>query len=96
VSEPEQSGPEPAITSPIDVSEVEEPETPAVQEPESAPEDPEDAEPAFAVPLWMVGAAGGGLLVIGGLVWFAIRKRKQDQQAQEKAASERETLEDLQ
>ena len=95
VSEPEQSGPEPAITSPIDVSEVEEPETPAVQEPESAPEDPEDAEPAFAVPLWMVGAAGGGLLVIGGLVWFAIRKRKQDQQAQEKAASERETLEDL-
>ena len=96
VSEPEQSGPEPAITSPIDVSEVEEPETPAVQEPESAPEDPEDAEPAFAVPLWMVGAAGGGLLFIGGLVWFAIRKRKQDQQAQEKAASERETLEDLQ
>ena len=96
VSEPEQSGPEPAITSPIDVSEVEEPETPAVQEPESAPEDPEDAEPAFAVPLWMVGAAGGGLLLIGGLVWFAIRKRKQDQQAQEKAASERETLEDLQ
>ena len=96
VSEPEQSGPEPAITSPIDVSEVEEPETPAVQEPESDPEDPEDAEPAFAVPLWMVGAAGGGLLVIGGLVWFAIRKRKQDQQAQEKAASERETLEDLQ
>ena len=96
VSEPEQSGPEPAITSPIDVSEVEEPETPAVQEPEPAPEEPEDAEPAFAVPLWMVGAAGGGLLVIGGLVWFAIRKRKQDQQAQEKAASERETLEDLQ
>jgi len=95
VSEPEQSGPEPAITSPIDVSEVEEPETPAVQEPEPAPEEPEDAEPAFAVPLWMVGAAGGGLLVIGGLVWFAIRKRKQDQQAQEKAASERETLEDL-
>jgi len=89
LSQPEQSGPEPAITSPIDVSEVEEPETPAVQE-------PEDAEPAFAVPLWMVGAAGGGLLVIGGLVWFAIRKRKQDQQAQEKAASERETLEDLQ
>ena len=96
VSEPEQSGPEPAITSPIDVSEVEEPETPAVQEPEPAPEEPEDAEPAFAVPLWMVGAAGGGLLLIGGLVWFAIRKRKQDQQAQEKAASERETLEDLQ
>ena len=96
VSEPEQSGPEPAITSPIDVSEVEEPETPAVQEPEPAPEEPEDAEPAFAVPLWMVGAAGGGLLFIGGLVWFAIRKRKQDQQAQEKAASERETLEDLQ
>ena len=95
VSEPEQSGPEPAITSPIDVSEVEEPETPAVQEPEPAPEEPEDAEPAFAVPLWMVGAAGGGLLFIGGLVWFAIRKRKQDQQAQEKAASERETLEDL-
>ncbi|WP_405419958.1 VWA domain-containing protein [Marinobacter flavimaris] len=96
VSEPEQSGPEPAITSPIDVSEVEEPEAPAVQEPESAPEEPEAAEPAFAVPLWMVGAAGGGLLILGGLVWFAIRKRKQDQQAQEKAASERETLEDLQ
>ncbi|WP_227519372.1 VWA domain-containing protein [Marinobacter sp. es.042] len=96
VSEPEQSGPEPAITSPIDVSEVEEPEAPAVQEPESAPEEPEAAEPAFAVPLWMVGAAGGGLLILGGLVWFAIRKRKQDQQAQEKAAAERETLEDLQ
>jgi len=96
VSEPEQSGPEPAITSPIDVSEVEEPETPAVQEPESAPEEPEAAEPAFAVPLWMVGAAGGGLLILGGLVWFALRKRKQDQQAQEKAAAERETLEDLQ
>ena len=96
VSEPEQSGPATAITSPIDVSEVEEPETPAVPERESAPEEPEEAEPAFAVPLWMVGAAGGGLLVIGGLVWFAIRKRKQYQQAQEKAASERETLEDLQ
>ncbi len=96
VAEPEQPEPEPAIASPIDVSQAEEPITPAAQKPEPAPEQPEEKETAFAIPLWMVGAAGGGLLILGGLVWFALRKRKQDQQAQEKAAAERETLEDLQ
>lgn len=96
VSEPEQLEPEPAIASPIDVSQAEEPVTAPAQEPEPAPEEPEDTEAAFAVPLWMVGAAGGGLVVIGGLVWFALRQRKQRQQAQAEAAAERETLEDLQ
>ena len=95
VSEPEQSEPEPAIASPIDVSQAEEPE-PTAEEPAPAPEEQEKAETAFAVPLWMIGAAGGGLVVTGGLVWFALRQRKQRQQEQEKAAAERETLEDLQ
>jgi hypothetical protein len=95
VSEPVQSEPEPAITSPIDVSEAEEP-APTAEEPAPAPEEQEEAGTAFAVPLWMIGAAGGGLVVIGGLVWFALRQRKQRQQEQEKAAAERETLEDLQ
>ena len=95
VAEPEQPDPEPAIASPIDVSQAEEPE-PTAEEPAPAPEEPEEAETASAVPLWMIGAAGGGLVVIGGLVWFALRQRKQRQQEQEKAAAERETLEDLQ
>ena len=96
VSEPEQSEPEPAISSPIDVSQAEEPVTPAAQEPEPAPEEPEETETAFAVPLWMVAGAGGGVVLIGGLVWFALRQRKQRQQEQAVAAAERETLEDLQ
>ncbi|WP_449287152.1 VWA domain-containing protein [Marinobacter sp. PE14] len=96
VSEPVQPESDPAIASPIDVSQAEEPMKPAAQEPEPLPEEPEETETGFAVPLWMVAAAGGGLIVIGGLVWFAIRKRKQHQQEQEKAAAERETLEDLQ
>ncbi|MHA7924539.1 MAG: VWA domain-containing protein [Marinobacter sp.] len=96
VSEPEQSEPDQAIASPIDVSQAEEPVAPANQEPEPAPEEPEEADSAFAVPLWIVGAAGGGLVVIGGLVWFALRQRKQRQQEQAEAAAERETLEDLQ
>lgn len=94
-SEPEQSEPEAAIASPIDVSQAEEPE-PTAEEPAPAPEKQEGAETDFAVPLWMIGAAGGGLVLIGGLVWFALRQRKQRQQEQEKAAAERETLEDLQ
>lgn len=95
VSEPEQSEPEPAIASPIDVSQAEEPE-PTAEEPTPAPEEPEEADSAFAVPLWMIGAAGGGLVLIGGLAWFALRQRKQRQQEQAEAAAERETLEDLQ
>jgi len=94
--EPEQTEPEPAIASPIDVSQAEEPVVPTAEEPEPAPEEPEQAETGFAVPLWMVGAAGGGLVVIGGLVWFALRQRKQRQQEQSEAAAERETVEDLQ
>lgn len=95
VAEPKQTEPEPSIAAPIDVSQAEEPVAPAAQEPEPAPEEPEEAETGFAVPLWMVGAAGGGLVVIGGLVWFALRQRKQRQQEQAEAAAERETLEDL-
>lgn len=95
VSGPEQSEPEPAIASPIDVSQAEEPE-PTAEEPAPAPEEPEEADSAFAVPLWMIGAAGGGLVLIGGLAWFALRQRKQRQQEQAEAAAERETLEDLQ
>ena len=96
VAEPEQTEPEPSIAAPIDVSQAEEPVAPAAQEPEPAPVEPQEAETGFAVPLWMVGAAGGGLVVIGGLVWFALRQRKQRQQEQAEAAAERETLEDLQ
>ncbi|WP_296931465.1 vWA domain-containing protein [uncultured Marinobacter sp.] len=95
VSEPAQPEPEPEIASPIDVSQAEGPVAPAEQQPEPAPEEPEEAETGFAVPLWMVGAAGGGLVVIGGLVWFALRQRKQRQEEQAQAAAERETLEDL-
>jgi hypothetical protein len=91
--EPAASEPEPAIASPIDVSQAEEPAARAAEEP--VPEQPKETETALAVPLWMYGAAGGGLVVISGLVWFALRKRKQRQHQQTEAVAERETLEDL-
>jgi hypothetical protein len=95
ISEPEQSEPEPEIASPIDVSQAEEPQAPAAKEPEPVAEEPEETETGFAVPMWMVGAAGGGVVIIGALVWFALRRRKQRQQEQAEAAAQRETLEDL-
>ena len=93
--EPEapEAEPEPDIASPIDVSQVEEPVT---DEPAPAPAEPEGSDADFSVPLWAYGAAGGGLVVIAGLIWFALRRRKHRQQEQAKAAAERDTLDDLQ
>ena len=82
---------EPEVIESEPASEQSEPEPPV-----SEPEQSEETETGFAVPLWMVAAAGGGVVLIAGLVWFALRQRKQRQQEQAEAAAERETLEDLQ
>jgi len=94
-SEPVQSELQAPIASPIDVSQVEEPAEPVAEEPAPEPVEPESTDTGSAMPLWVYGAAGGGLVVIAGLVWFALRRRKQRQQDQADAAAERETLEDL-
>lgn len=85
-----ESKPEPEITAPIDVSQAEPLE---VQSPESSV-DEEDSGFEFSFPLWLPVVAGGGLvaLLVG---WFALKQRKSRTEAQEKAAAERETLEDL-
>ena len=92
---PVEAEPEPQIASPIDVRQVEGPAEPVAEVPAPEAAGPEDADTTFFLPLWMYGAAGGGLIVIAGLVWFALRQRKKYQQVQAKAASERETLEDI-
>lgn len=94
---------EPAIESPIDVSQVE----PAPATEADAPVTPEDeaqtasvaaseeAEPASGLPVWAYGAAGGAVAMLAGIVWFALRQRRKRQEAQAQAAAERETLADL-
>jgi hypothetical protein len=101
--EPAAEEPEPAISSPIDVSQVEAPSGPVAGEappktepqPKPQPQQPEEATGSLPVPLWMMGAGAGGLVLIGGLVWVALRQRSKRQDEQAEAAAERETLEDL-
>lgn len=101
--EPVAEEPEPAISSPIDVSQVEEPagpaaaEAPPQSEPQPEPQQQQSDEDAgsLPVPLWVMGATAGGLVLIGGLVWVVLRQRRKRQDEQAAAAAERETLEDL-
>lgn len=81
---------EPAITSPIDVSDVEAPEV--VAAPPAELED--DAVSALPVPFWAIGAGVGGVGLMA-LVWLAMKKRQAQRSEQARAASERETLADL-
>lgn len=89
--------PEPEIPAPIDVSQVEEaveqPATPEQEEPAASEED-EEAASELPFPLWVPIAAGGVLLTLV-VVWFALKQRKSRAEAQEKAAADRETVEDL-
>ncbi|WP_036129577.1 VWA domain-containing protein [Marinobacter nitratireducens] len=89
--------PEPEIPAPIDVSQVEEaveqPATPEQEEPAASEED-EKAASELPFPLWVPIAAGGVLLTLV-VVWFALKQRKSRAEAQEKAAADRETVEDL-
>jgi hypothetical protein len=88
--EPEsEPAPEPDLSSPIDIGNLETP--PSENTPESAVEgQPEPApvpqpavDPESAIeglPVWVWGLAGGsGLLVIAGGLWFWLRRKKADQ-----------------
>lgn len=90
-TQPEPEAPaESAITSPIDISEVEEPETVAAQSP-----DPEDtAVSALPVPVWAIGTGVGGVGLMA-LIWLAMKKRQAHRSEQARAAAERETVADL-
>lgn len=48
-------------------------------EPEPVSEQGEGAKPALAVPVWVIGAAAGGLMVLAGLVWFILRRPQEPQ-----------------
>ncbi len=91
----EESDPEPQIAPPIDVSQVEEPVESITEEPVPEAAQPQEAESGFAIPLWVFGAVGGGLVVLGGMFWLVLRKRKKGQQDPADVAEDRETLEDL-
>ncbi|AOY87536.1 hypothetical protein BKP64_04755 [Marinobacter salinus] len=92
-SEDSETAPLPAIDSPIDVSQAEEPQVapPAATEP-SALKEEEVSQLPF--PMWMLGAGGGGLAVLL-LAWLAVKKRNNRAMAQAEAAAERETIADL-
>lgn len=102
-AEADEPAEEPAIAAPIDISQVEQPAAPAPETPaepadESAAAEGETTEPTEqekALPLWVYGAGGAGVLALAALGWFLFRRGRQQQQAREQAAAERETVEDL-
>ncbi|MBW4933371.1 VWA domain-containing protein [Marinobacter sp. F4206] len=89
---------EPLITSPIDVSKVEEPDASELQVAEPpTPESPvpeDDAVSALPVPVWAIGAGVGGVGLMA-VIWLAMRKRQAQRSEQAMAAAERETVADL-
>ncbi|MBW0146407.1 vWA domain-containing protein [Marinobacter arenosus] len=79
-----------AITSPIDISDVEEPETVAARP--AGLED--DAVSGLPVPFWAIGAGMGGVGLMA-LVGLAMKRRQAQRSEQARAAAERETVADL-
>jgi hypothetical protein len=71
---------EPVIDNPIDVAQVEQPETeePAAEKPAEATH-PASQE-SSGVPLWVILAVSGvGLVIVGLVVWLLLRRRKSEE-----------------
>ncbi|WP_150913269.1 vWA domain-containing protein [Marinobacter halotolerans] len=87
-AEPQESAP--ALESPIDISNLEEP--PADPVPVIQPEPaPEPAPETSAVPIWVWGMAGGtALVLIAGGVWFWLRRKKTGTEEAEAGSGEEE------
>ncbi|OZB20024.1 MAG: hypothetical protein B7X58_01730 [Marinobacter sp. 34-60-7] len=95
-TEAEPNVDEPAVDS---ADEPAEPE-PATEQPEETAVSPEtdveaDTGTLLGLPIWMLAAGAAGLVVMAGLVVFAIRQKKAREEAEQAAAAERETLDDL-
>jgi hypothetical protein len=70
---------EPLINNPIDVAQVEQPEAgePVAEEP-AEPAQPASKE-SLSIPLWAIlAASGAGLVIVGLVVWFLFRRRKNE------------------
>eukprot|EP00003_Mantamonas_plastica_P029184 TRINITY_DN6871_c1_g5_i1.p2 TRINITY_DN6871_c1_g5~~TRINITY_DN6871_c1_g5_i1.p2 ORF type:complete len:734 (-),score=93.38 TRINITY_DN6871_c1_g5_i1:8580-10781(-) len=85
-----EAEPVPEIPAPIDVSQAEPVEV------ESPDNSVDESESGFELPfpVWVPIVVAGGLVVIV-IGWFAMKQRKSRAETQEKAAAERETVEDL-
>jgi hypothetical protein len=80
---------EPPVSSsgPIDISQVEDPEPKPLEEQpvdkaEAEPETPAtDEDEANGIPFWMFAAAGAlGVVVVAGVVWLLVKRRKPEQE----------------
>lgn len=75
---------------------TEQPEAAAPDDEAFASQDSDtEASALFGLPIWMLAAGAAGLLVIAGLVAFALKQKKAREEAEQAAAAERETLDDL-